>query len=104
MKKAFLILRLLIEAALGLLNVSGFLLLAPYVYSSYFPQVLVIGFLGMPRRQILPPGPEGTEWLRFNAIATGVGWLIVALLFLNGLLWFKDVRDILRKLRAERQA
>lgn len=102
MKKALLILRIPIETVLGLLNLSGSLLLSPYVYSSYFPQVLVIGFLGMPRRQLGSSTPD--PLFSFNPIAMLIGWVVVALLFLNGLLWFKDVLHIIRKLRTKQPA
>ena len=35
----------------------------------------------------------------FDAWAALIGLLIVTFLFVNGLLWFKDVFEIIRKLR-----
>lgn len=104
MKKVLLILRILIETALGLLNISALLLLLPDVYRSYFPQVMIVGFLGMPRRYLGSSAPDGAElWTRFNAVATLIGFCVVTVLFLNGVLWFKDVFHIIRKLRTKQQ-
>lgn len=91
MKKALLILRIAIETAFGLLYMSGLLLL-PGVLRGTIPQ----GYLGMPRA-------SAHDMAVFNAEAMLIGLLVVTFLFLNGLLWFKDVRHVFCKLRKKQQ-
>lgn len=97
MKKALLILRIPVETAFGLLYMSGLLLL-PKICRGVFPQILLFGFLGLIRF----PSPAARFY--FNAIAGSIGLFLVMFLVANGLLWFKDVRDIIRELRTRRQA
>ena len=100
MKKAWLVIRLLVETTFGLVYMTGLLLL-PSIWRGYFPMGLIVGFLGMPRRYNgAPLGPE--DWQHFNAMAATAGLLLVIFLFLNSLLWFKDVFEIARKLKARR--
>ncbi len=98
MKKALLIIRIPVEAAFGVLYMTSLFLL-PNICRGRFPQLLFFGFFGMPRQ------PFGhTAWFYFNAVAASAGLLLVAFLVSNGLLWFKNVRDIVRKLRTKQQA
>ena len=93
MKKAFLILRIPIETAFGLLYMSALLLL-PGVLTGVIPQ----GYMGMPR---IHSAEQLAAVHRFNATAMLIGLLVVTFLVLNGLLWLKDVLQIVRKLRTK---
>ncbi len=99
MKRALLILPVLIETAFGLLYMTSLLLL-PAVFSGYFPFMLIVPGLGMPRRYG-GPAISSPEVQHFNHVMMFAGLLIVTFLVLNGLLWFKDVSAIIRKLRAK---
>ena len=98
MKKAWLVLRLAVETTFGLVYMTGLFLL-PSICQGNFPQMLILGFLGMPRRYHASAADVPPVLQRFDAIAALAGLLVVTFLVLNGLLWLKDVRDIIRKLR-----
>jgi hypothetical protein len=94
-KKVLLIIRLLVEALCGFCMAA--LLLLPEVWRGTFPQqffIVIIGFLGMPHRY-----HRLAELQRDGAITLG-GLLAVAIVSLIGALCFKDVFQIIRKLRA----
>jgi hypothetical protein len=93
-KKVLLIIRLLVEALCGFCMAA---LLLPEVWRGTFPQqffIVIIGFLGMPHRY-----HRLAELQRDGAITLG-GLLAVAIVSLIGALCFKDVFQIIRKLRA----
>ncbi len=105
MKKAWLNVRIGVETTFGLIYMTGLFLL-PSICVGSFPQRFFLGYLGMPRRygasnidkaELAKAAIRGQE---FNAISALIGLLVVAFLFLNGLLWFKDVVAISRRLRA----
>ncbi len=81
------------------------LLLLPSICRGTFPELFILfilGYLGMPRRYQASTVADPAVSQHFNAVATLAGLLVVTFLFLNGLLWFKDVFDIIRKLRTSR--
>jgi heme/copper-type cytochrome/quinol oxidase subunit 1 len=98
MKKAWLVVRIAVETTFGLIYMTGLFLL-PSIYDGSFPQFF-LGYLGMPRRvHASTMAAPAVSWQNFNAMAAFIGLLLVTFLFLNGLLWFKDVFAIIRKLR-----
>ena len=99
MKKAWLVIRLAVETTFGLIYMTGLLLL-PSICHGSFPQVFLIGFMGMPRRYHASAVDARPVLQRLDVMAALAGLLVVTFLVLNGLLWLKDVRDIIRKLRA----
>jgi heme/copper-type cytochrome/quinol oxidase subunit 1 len=99
MKKAWLVIRLAVETTFGLIYMTGLLLL-PSIYDGSFPQQFFLGYLGMPRRyHASTMDAPAVSLQNFNAMAAFIRLLVVTFLFLNGLLWFKDVFAIIRKLR-----
>ena len=88
-----LIVRLVAEAMFGLVCMAALFLL-PELWKGTFPQQFIIGFLGMPHRY-----HRLAELQRDNAITLG-GLLAVTIVSLIGALCFKDVFQIIRKLRA----
>jgi len=97
MRKAFLIVRLPIETVFGLLYMSGLLLLPP-IFREHGASIILFGFIGIPRHTD-GSGLSQAELKHLNYEAMFAGLLIVSFLFVNGLLWFKDVHNIIQKLR-----
>jgi heme/copper-type cytochrome/quinol oxidase subunit 1 len=89
--KKVLIIRLLIEAMFGFCMAG--LLLIPEIWRGTFLQQFILGYLGMPRRY-----HASAEIQRVNVITLG-GLLTVTIVLLIGVLCFKDVFKIVRKLR-----
>lgn len=96
-KKALLVLRLPFELIFGSLYMCSLFLLPP-VLRGHGAEIFFSGYLGMPRR-VSGPVPAQTEFSLFSNGATIASLLIIAFLVANGLLWFKDVLNIVRKLR-----
>ena len=85
MKKVLLVIRLLLEAMLGLICMIAF----PRQF-----MLVVLGYLGMPRRY------HPAELQRFHVAIMLGDFLWVMIVLLIGALCFKDVFKIIRKLRA----
>ena len=79
---------------------SGLLLL-PRIFSEYGALSFPIGYLGMPRRVDGAPLTQA-DLNHLNYWAMLAGLLFVSFLVANGLLWFKDVYNIIQKLRPKR--
>ena len=85
MKKVLLVIRLLVEAMLGLICMIA------------FPQqflLVVLGFLGMPRRY------HPAELQRFHVVFLLGDFLWVVIVLMIGVFCFKDAFRVIRKLRA----
>jgi hypothetical protein len=91
MKNILLIIRLLVEAMLGLICTG--LLLLPEVWRGTFPEQFILGFLGMPHRY-----HARADFQRLNVITPG-GLLALTIILLIGALCFKDVFSKIEKLR-----
>ena len=85
MKKVWLVIRLLVDAILGLICMMAF--------GQQFILV-VLGYLGMPRRY------HPAELQRFNIVITLGDFLWVTIVLLIDVLCFKDVFKIIGRLRA----
>ena len=101
MERALLIIRLPVETAFGLLYMTGLLLL-PSIFRGYSPLLFLVAWLGMPRHTNGPMLTQA-ELHYLNHAAMLAGLLLLMFLVLNGLLWFKNVFNIIRKLRAKQQ-
>lgn len=102
MRRAFLLLRIPAETLLGLLCVASTLVLLPWTLQGYFPVALVAGRLGMPRRMASPtPADVEAASRHIDQIFMAVGLLIVTTALLSGLLWFRDVVQLIGRLRKE---
>ena len=85
MKKVLLVIRLLVEAMLGLICMIA------------FPQqflLVVLGFLGMPRRY------HPAELQRFHVVFLLGDFLWVVIVLMIGIFCFIDTFKVIRKLRA----
>ncbi len=94
MRRAALLVRVLIELAFGFSCLSA-LLLCSYVWRGLFPQLFVVGLLGMPRHF---NDPAVMQW--FNVVLKSAGWLFIVTAVASGLLWFTDSTRLLQRLRA----
>jgi heme/copper-type cytochrome/quinol oxidase subunit 1 len=83
MKNILLIIRLLVEAMVGLICTG--LLLLPEVWRGKFPVQSILGFLGMPHRY-----HALADFQRVNIMTPG-GLLAVTIVLLIGTLCLKDV-------------
>jgi heme/copper-type cytochrome/quinol oxidase subunit 1 len=83
--KASLVIRLLVEAMLGLICMIAF----PHQFL-----LVVLGFLGMPRRY------HPAELQRFDVVFLLGDFLWVMIVLMIGVFCFKDTFRVIRKLRA----
>jgi heme/copper-type cytochrome/quinol oxidase subunit 1 len=77
----------------GLICMIGLLLL-PGIWKGTFPQMFILGYLGMSRRYHHGP----VDFPNFNVAVTLGSLLGVAIILLIGALCFKDVFKIIRRL------
>ena len=102
MKRAVLVLRIPTEALLGVFCLASALVLLPWTLQGYFPVALVVGYLGMPRRVVSPvPADVATASRHLNEAFMALGFLIIAVIFLSALLWFRDVVRLIGRLRMQ---